>query len=113
MSLAILAMGKLSADPVKHKKEETGSVFATARLATPTDGDSVLISVIAFSEAGEALLAHRKGDQIAVAGYAKPSQWTGKAGETKHGLSMVADHILSAYAVSKRRREVDLFEGAL
>lgn len=49
------------------------------------------------------LLAHSKGDEIAVAGRAGLRSWSGKDGE-QHGLSVVADKVLSAYMANKLRK---------
>jgi len=55
------------------------------------------MSLICFNAGTvEALLAHAKGDTIACAGKAKLSQWTGRDGNEAHGLSMIAERVLSA-----------------
>lgn len=56
-----------------------------------------------------ALLALQRGDSVAIAGRAKLSTWE-KDGEQKHGLSVTADRVMSAYAAGKQRkaaREID------
>ncbi len=59
-----------------------------------------------------ALLALHKGDALAIAGRAKLSSWT-KDGEEKHGLSVVADRVLSAYAAGKARKAAREAEDAM
>jgi hypothetical protein len=51
----------------------------------------------------EALLEHREGATIAVAGPAKLSEWTGRDGAAKHGLSLIVDQLASA--ASARRAD--------
>ncbi len=97
MSLHILAAGSLIADPVRRSGAKGD--FATATLRTATDDGAILVSVIAFA-AAEQLLAHQQGDAIAVAGRSTLRSWT-KDGETKFGLSVVAEQITSAAAARR------------
>jgi single-stranded DNA-binding protein len=63
------------------------------------------VSVITFaSPSVAALLALRKGDACSIAGRASLRTWE-KDGETKTGLSAVADRVLSAYAAGKARKQ--------
>jgi single-stranded DNA-binding protein len=103
MSLHVLALGTLTADP-QQRTSGAGKAYVTATLRTPTDEDAVLVSVVAFSDSAKAaLLALGKGDSVSVTGRAKLTTWTGKEGEQRQGLSVVADAVLSAYAVGKKR----------
>jgi single-stranded DNA-binding protein len=108
MSLYVLATGSLTADPVR-RTGASGKDYATASLRVSTDDDPVLISVIAFGEQAEQLLAHRQGSALAVSGRAKLSSWTGRDGAEHHGLSVVAEQVASASAArraeAERRRE--------
>jgi single-stranded DNA-binding protein len=92
MSLHVLCSGTLHADPV-WRTTAAGKAYATCRMRVPCeDADSLLVSVVAFSKpAVEALLAHGRGDAIAVTGRAGIKAWTGKDGQERHGLSIVAD----------------------
>jgi single-stranded DNA-binding protein len=102
--LSILASGSLIADP-KQRTGSSGKPFATAQARIPSDGEaaSVLLSIIVFREtAMQALLALDQGDAIAVTGRAKLTTWQVNGGE-RHGLSVVAEQVLSAYMVEKRR----------
>jgi len=103
--LNILARsGTLVSDPVE-RRSVTGKPYATCTMRTPAeDSDAVLISVIAFNAAAVAArLALRRGDSVAVAGRGKLTSRE-KDGEEKHGLSVVADRVLSAYAAGKVRK---------
>lgn len=97
-----LASGKLVKDPVT-RESKSGSTFVTCLLRCDTGEEApVLVSVIAFREAAEKLARLRAGDGVSIAGSAKLSAWT-KDGETRHGLSVTASCVLSAYDVRKRR----------
>lgn len=64
----------------------------------------MLVSVIAFAaDTVAALLALQRGDSCAIAGRAKLTSWE-KDGEQKHGLSVVADKVLTVYAAGKQRK---------
>jgi len=102
--LSLLASGTLVRDP-ESRQSKAGKAFATALLRVPTEGeDAALVSVIAFStSACTALLAHAKGDSVAVTGRGKLTSWIGQDGAEKHGINVVAESVLSAYQVEKRR----------
>jgi single-stranded DNA-binding protein len=102
--LSVLASGTLTRDPVE-RTSAAGKPYCTALVRVPCEGeDALLCSVIAFKpDAVRALLALAAGESVAIAGRAKLSSWD-KAGETKHGLSVVADAVLSVYVVDKRRK---------
>jgi single-stranded DNA-binding protein len=102
--LSILASGTLVADPVS-RTSAAGKPYATCTMRVPCeDSDAVLVSIITFaSDAVAALLALAKGDSCAIAGRAKLTAWE-KDGTEHHGLSVVADRVLSAYAAGKLRK---------
>lgn len=102
--LSILASGTLVSDP-KARQSVTGKTYATALLRVPSeDAEAMLVSVIAFNaDAVAALLALSKGDSCSIAGRASLRTWD-KDGEQRHGLSVTADRVLSAYAAGKARK---------
>ena len=102
--LNILATGTLVADP-RSRTSATGKTFATAQMRVPAeDADPMLVSIIAFNaDAVQALLALQRGDSVAIAGRAKLTSWE-KDGEQRHGLSVTADRVLTAYAAGKARK---------
>lgn len=104
MSLAILATGTLVRDP-EPRQSRAGKPYATALLRVPTDGEeAVLVSLIAFTaDAVDALLAHAKGDTVAVTGRGKLTTWE-KDGERRHGLSVTVEGLLSPYQRRSRAR---------
>ena len=92
------------ADP-QQRTSAAGKEYATELMRVPSEGaEAVLASLIAFNaDAVNALLAHAKGDALAVAGRAKLSSWNGRDGNEVHGLNVVTDRVLSAYMVDKKR----------
>jgi len=102
MSVTALVSGKLLSDP-EQRTGASGKPFTTARVAADAEGDSVLCSVIAFGTAAGQLAALAKGDTLALTGRCKPKAWSTKDGELKTGLDVVADALLSAYHVKRRR----------
>jgi single-stranded DNA-binding protein len=103
MTITALTVGRLIADP-DVRTGASGKPFTTARLAAGTDDDSVLCSVIAFGTAGQQLAALGKGDSVAMTGRTKPKAWTDRDGQLRAGLDIVADHVLTAYHVRRKRQ---------
>lgn len=110
--LSVLASGTLVGHPVA-RTSATGKSYATGSLRVPAeDSEALLVSVIAFApDAVAAILALTKGDSCAIAGRAKLTSWT-KDGEERHGLSVVADRVLSVYAAGKQRKAAREIEDA-
>lgn len=103
MSITALITGRLIADP-ERRTSASGKGFTTARLSAGTDDESVLCSVIAFGTAAEQLAALAKGDTLAITGRAKPKAWTDREGSLKAGLDVVAEQVLTAYHVRRKRQ---------
>ena len=109
--LSVLISGKLVREP-QTRTGKNGKPFATALIAVPVeavsegDEDRVLVSVIAFGPAAEALAALAKGDDVSCAGSGRLSHWT-KDGVERHGLAVTAHRVLSAYARRKTQKAQD------
>ena len=100
-----LIQGKLIKAP-ESRTTKAGKPFATARLRVPTTDPAVTIfcSVAAFdAEVVAALLALGEGDAVSVAGPLKVGTWTDKEGNARPSLDLVADRVLSVYAIRKQR----------
>lgn len=108
MSITALITGKLIADPqVRTSDRSGGKSYTLARVAAATDEGSALVSVVAFGSLGEQLAAMAKGDTVALTGKAKPTAWQGKGDEgLRAGLSLVADNLLTAYHLRRKRQAV-------
>ncbi|MBI3935540.1 MAG: single-stranded DNA-binding protein [Betaproteobacteria bacterium] len=102
--LSVLATGTLTADP-RERTTSAGKAFATCLLRVPVeDGEPLLCSAIAFNaDAVAALLGLAKGDSAAIVGRARLASWE-KGGEQRHGLSVVADRVLTVYQAGKQRK---------
>ena len=101
-----LVTGKLATAP-QQRTAKNGKPFATARLRVPTTDPAVTIfcSVAAFDpEAVDALMALGAGDSVSVAGPLKVGTWTDKEGNARPSLDLVADRVLSVYAIRKKRQ---------
>ena len=110
--LSVLAAGKLIAAPVS-RTSAAGKAYATCLLLAPAeDGEPILVSIIAFDDdAVAALLALANGESCAIAGRARLTSWQ-KGGKDNHGISVVADRVLSAYAAGKVRKAARETEAA-
>lgn len=102
--LSVLLQGTLTSDPVR-RTAANGTAFATATMRVTTEnGESVLASVITFSESSvEALLALRSGDGAAIAGESSVNHWE-KNGEHRVGLRVAAQRVLTIHEARRERR---------
>jgi single-stranded DNA-binding protein len=66
------------------------------------DQESAFVQVACFGSEAAKLSRLSKGDSISAAGALKPNEYQAKDGTTKHGLSMTATGILSAYQIRKK-----------
>src|SRR5690242_19376074 len=108
MTLHVLASGTLIADP--QSREGQKGRFTTATLRTDV-ADATLVSIVAFGDMADRLLELGKGDAISVSGAARLTQWTGRDGAEKRGISVVAMQVVAlkpkrALAVRGARRYV-------
>jgi single-stranded DNA-binding protein len=98
----------------QRRTGQNGKTFVTAKVrAASSDGESLFVNVITFSEsAGAALLGLDDGDSVALAGTLTPKVWTDKHGEARPALDMVAHGVLTAYHVRRKRKAVQPGEQA-
>jgi single-stranded DNA-binding protein len=90
---------------------QSGRDFVTAR-ATASDGETLFVNVITFSDTtGAALLARDDGEAVSLAGTLTPKVWTDKHGEARPALDMNAHAVLTAYHVRRKRKAVQPAEG--
>jgi single-stranded DNA-binding protein len=85
----------------EERTGKNGNPFVVAKvLAANTDGENLIVNVIAFELAtSKALLQLQDGDALALAGTLTPKVWTDKQGATRPSLDMVALKSLSIYDV--------------
>ena len=99
--------GKLNGAAKEHPSK-TGKRFATAKLRAPlADGDSIFVSVIAFSETVvDGLLALDDGDSVALSGALTPKVWQPANGEARPALDLIAHALVTPYHVQRKRQQV-------
>ncbi len=113
--LNALASGTLVRDP-KSGTSASGTQWAntTIRCNVGQDKDgaaqTAFITVVCFNEQAAKLARLAKGDAISVQGSLKPTVYE-KDGETRHGLEIVAQGILSPYDLRKRRGDTGSHQG--
>lgn len=103
-----LISGRLRGTP-SVRKGSNGAPFALFRVsAADKTGASVLCSCIAFSgTAIEAVQRLSDGDSIALAGECALNEWAGPDGNRRHGLDVTVHGVLTAYAVTRKRKAAD------
>lgn len=110
MSLTALITGRLIATP-ERRTGGSGKTFTTARLVAGAEDGSVLCSVIAFGSVGDQLAALAQGDSLAVTGRTKPTAWINREGRPHAGLDVVAEQVLTAYHVRRKRQAMQTSAG--
>jgi hypothetical protein len=96
--------GKLIKDPSK-KMGPSGNYYAQFAMGVHIgDEPSIVVSGIAFGVVAEKILLLKKGDALSVIGPLKPTEWIDKTtNETRHGLSVTVNNVLSLYEIKKRK----------
>jgi single-stranded DNA-binding protein len=91
-----LVSGRMFGD-AEERTDKTGKLFSVAKVrASPADGETVFVNVIAFDSGVRAALHHlRDGDALALAGSLVPKVWTDKQGIARPALDMVAQRVLT------------------
>lgn len=104
MSIEALILGKLH-QRAEQRTSKTGRPYVTAKARTAaSEGDSLFVNVIAFSEtACASLLTLDAGDSLALAGTLKPGAWTDREGNARPSVDMVAAQVLTVYGLKKKR----------
>lgn len=102
-----LIAGKLYGQPVE-KTGKQGKPFTIAKVrAAAGDGEALFVNVISFdADTVAALLALGDGDSVALAGALTPKVWTDKEGTHRPAVDPVAHKLLTAYHVTRKRREM-------
>ena len=111
MSIEALLLGKLY-QRAERRASKAGNPFVTAKLRVASEGESLFVNVVAFSESAcAALLALDAGDSVALAGTLKAGAWLDKDGAARPNLDMVAANVMTAYALKKKRDTGDRENG--
>jgi single-strand DNA-binding protein len=106
--LSALISGQLATDP-KHGTSQSGTNWANCVVRVPCgqnretgDQESAFVQLACFGSHAEALARLGKGDSISAQGQLKPTVYQ-KDGQERHGLSLTATAILTAYQIKKKR----------
>ena len=97
MSIEALILEKLHEDAKTRTSSTTGRQYVTAKVRVAvSDGESVFVNVIAFSESACTAL-------LALAGTLIPGACTDREGNAKPSVDLVASQILTVYGLKKKR----------
>ena len=106
--LSAIVSGTLATDP-RSGTSKTGTEWANAVVRCPVgqnretgDQESAFVQVAAFGDEAAKLSRLAKGDAVSASGALKPSTYTAKTGEERHGLSLTVNTIMSAYMIRKK-----------
>ena len=106
--ISALITGSIVSEP-KHGTSKSGTEWANCVVRVPCgkdketgDAESAFVQIACFgSEAGK-LARLTKGDSVSATGALKPTVYQ-KDGQERHGLSLTAQAILTAYGIAKKR----------
>ena len=104
-----LLAGTIASTP-KSGTSASGTRWANCVIRCPVgqnregEAETAFVSLACFGSDAEALARLGKGDSISAQGQIKPTTYT-KDGAERHGLSMAAAHLLTAYQLRKKRGE--------
>jgi single-strand DNA-binding protein len=105
--LNALASGQLVRDP-KSGTSASGTRWSNTTIrcnvgqSKEGDAEAAFITIVCFGDVADKLSRLAKGDAVSVQGNLKPTEHQ-KDGETRHGLEIIANAILSAYDLRKKR----------
>ena len=106
--ISAIISGSLVTDP-RSGTSKTGTEWSNAVVRVPCgtnregEAEAAFVQVAAFGSEAAKLSRLGKGDSVSAAGALKPSEYQAKDGATRHGLSLTATGILTAYQVKKKR----------
>ena len=108
--LSAIISGSIVTEP-KSGTSKSGTVWSNAVVRCPCgqnretgDQESAFVQVAAFGDEAAKLARLGKGNSVSASGALKPTVYQ-KDGQERHGLSMTAAGILTAYQLKKRRGE--------
>ena len=91
--IRVLITGKLHDTP-QERESANGNTYALAKVKADDKGGAwIWVSVIAFGEEAQRLLAMNAGDAVAIGGRAELKAWVDKEGNARPDVSVVADEI--------------------
>jgi hypothetical protein len=106
--LSALITGSIASDP-KSGTSKSGTTWANCVVRVPCgqnretgDQESAFVQIACFGDEAAKLARLTKGDSVSASGALKPTVYQ-KDGEKRHGLSLTATGILTAYGIAKKR----------
>ena len=106
--LSALITGSIASDP-KTGTSKTGTTWANCVVRVPCgqnretgDQESAFVQVAAFGDEAAKLARLTKGDSVSATGAMKPTVYL-RDGQERHGLSLTATGILTAFGIAKKR----------
>jgi len=104
--LDALISGKLIKD-CQLKTSQNNKLYCQFLLSVGVgEPENIVVSAIAFGGHAERIAQLKKGDVLSVIGALKPTEWEDKAThETRHGLSITVNNVLSVYDIKRRKPE--------
>ena len=106
--LSAIVSGQIVTDP-KHGTSKSGTDWANCVVRVPCgqnretgDQESAFVQVACFGDEAGKLARLVKGDSVSATGALKPTTYT-KDGQERHGLSLTAQAILTAYQIRQKR----------
>lgn len=104
--LDALISGKLIKD-TELRTGQSGKAYCQFMLSVSIgEPQPMVITGIAFGDTAARIAKLGKGDSVSVIGGLKPTEWQDKAtGETKHGLNITVNNVLSPYDIKQRKPE--------
>jgi single-strand DNA-binding protein len=103
---SVVLIGRLTADPTTHAGEQHES--ATFRLAVPRPGSdgAEFIDIVTFDKLAATCAEWlTKGREVAVVGKLRLNEWTGRDGERRSKIQVVADAVDFLGAPTKKASE--------
>jgi single-stranded DNA-binding protein len=114
--LSGLIAGTLTSTP-KSGTSASGVKWANALVRVPCgtnregEAETAFVSLACFGSDAEALGRLDRGDSVTAQGQLRPTEYTAKDGSNRHGLSLTAANLLTAFALRKKRGESDQASG--
>ncbi|MFJ1253347.1 single-stranded DNA-binding protein [Cupriavidus sp. CuC1] len=90
----------------EERRSSSGKTFVSANVrAADGEGEGLFVNVVAFSDSAKAaLLALDDGDSVSLAGTLKIGTYQARDGSVRPSVSMVAQKVLMAYHVARKRK---------
>ena len=97
-------IGRLGSDPERRTAQSSGKHYVRFSVAVGEGDATQWVQVSAFNTTAITVLGTlKKGDRAYVEGRIRMDQWTDKAGQQRHGLSVAASRVHAVGQIGERR----------